>query len=159
MMKAYSAPFSAALLLRQCGHLRTRRRLVPQRRTRCVRARRWHLLFTPSVARRRLRRELSLGAVCWPRDRQRRGVVIRTSALSATSRLSWRRLLAGARSRTWGGAMQARSDSVETFVAFVRPPMQKRGTPLPESSSSFGSPGDAQSPNHAMQRTAGRSAF
>ena len=58
-----------------------------------------------------------------------------------------------------------RGDTYRQMIAWrhsftaVRAPMQKRSTPLAESSSSFGSPGEAQSPNHAMQRTAGRLAL
>ena len=88
-------------------------------------------------------------AVCWPRDRQRRGGVILTSALSAASRMSCRPPLASARSRAQGAAMQAGSLRVETFVAFVRPPMQKFGFHI------F-LPDEAKSPNHALQLTASR---
>ena len=55
------------------------------------------LLITPALTRTRLRRESSLGTVCGDATGERRGAVLRTSALSATPALSWRRCAAGAR--------------------------------------------------------------
>jgi hypothetical protein len=56
---------------------------------------------------------------------ERHGAVIRTSALLATSRMSCRHRLAGARSRAQGVATLAGSSHAEPFVPFVRAPMQK----------------------------------
>ncbi len=83
------------------------------------------LLFMLTVVRTRLQRESSLDAVCWPRDRRRRAAVIRTSALSATSALSWRRSVTEARSQAWGEAKLTGSARAETFGRVVRAPMQK----------------------------------
>ena len=83
------------------------------------------LLVTPSLARRSLRRELSLGAVCGEATGERRGVVIRTAGVSATSRMSCSRYVAKARSQAWGEARLVGSARVETSAAVVRAPMQK----------------------------------
>ena len=106
-------------------------------------------LFTSALARTHLPREPSLGAACGDATGERRGVVIRTAALSVTPALRCRRRVAGARSRAWGETRAAGSVPVGTFVAIVRAPMQKfcfHVSPvLPR-----------LSPNHAMERTATR---
>ena len=129
-----------------------RRRSAPQRRTHCVRATLNGWLLTSAVVRTRLRRESSLGAVCGDSIGERRGAVIRTSAVSATSRMSWSRRVAGARSRALGVATATGSSPVETFVAFVRAPMQKFHLPH-----SLAKP--TPTPNHAMQLTASKLAI
>ena len=106
-------------------------------------------LFTLSLARTRRHRERSLDAVCRPHDRQRRGAMIRTSDLSATSRSSWRRPLASARYRPGPQREQACSAPAHSSAAGVCAPMQKFLFHLFSTS-------NAKSPNHAMQPTAGQ---
>jgi hypothetical protein len=90
---------------------------------------------------------------------ERHGAVIRTSAVSAISRMSCRHPLAGARSRAQGVATATGSSRVETFVAFVRAPMQKKRRSGRSYFSLLARFGDVQSPNHAMQLTASKPAI
>jgi hypothetical protein len=87
--------------------------------------------------------------------RPRRGAVLRTSAVSATPRLSWRRLPARARALGLG----PRRDGWQRFRGDARciralPDAEERRL-VRRASFRLGSLSDAQSPNHAMERTAG----
>jgi len=110
------------------------------------------LLITSPLARARLRREPSLGAACGEATGERRGALIRTSAVSAISRMSWRSRVAEARSRLRARRSLTGRAHVETLGGVVRAPMQKFRCPcLP----CFATP----TPNHAMQLTATRLAI
>ena len=106
-------------------------------------------LFPLLVVRESPRRESYLSAVCGDAAGGRHGAVIRTAAVSATSRMSWSRPVAGARSRAEGAATEAGSLRVEPFAEEAR---------RAESVSWHGTRGDAKTPNQAMQLTASKPA-
>ena len=109
----------------------------------------WQSLLMRPLARWLPRRERSLGAVSGDAAGGRCGAVLRTSAVSAISRMSWRPRVARARSR-----LRARRSSadLETLGGVVRAPMQKFLL-------SRLVPGATPTPNHAMQLTATRLAI
>ena len=77
-------------------------------------------LFASVVVRESSRREFSLGGVCGDAAGEQRGALIPTSAVSATSRMSWSRRVAGARSRAEGAATETGSLRVEPFADEAR---------------------------------------
>jgi hypothetical protein len=109
-------------------------------------------LFTSSLVRMWPRRESSLGAVCGGATGERRGDVLRTSGASATSRMSWRRRVARARSRAQG-VVRLTGRSRRGDVRCIR--ARTDAEVLLPGLSCFATP----TPNQSMKLTAGSSAI